>query len=161
MNTGPEDAIRVDALEWHTQIPVDPRHGQPTGMWQPGHVTTTMWFDRTLPLILEVACRGERFSRWDLYAQAWRNGGYGLVTEMRLQLHGAVITGIKIILPNCQDQTLSELEARAEVTFSYAGFTVEHLMGCTIGSGGKEHRGALADAYVRSVTFFQRVFSGE
>lgn len=34
-------------------------------------------------------------------------------------------------------------------------------MGCTIGSGGKEHRGALADAYVRSVTFFQRVFSGE
>ncbi len=161
MNTGPEDTIRVDEFTWHTHLPVDPHHGQPTGVWQPGEVTLTKLHDRSTPLLHESLCRGERFSRWDFYGQHWQPG-QGLAPMFRLQLYGAMVVKIRTRLPHCQNPAEQDLTVLEEVTFSYSGFTVEHLKASTIGGGGKhENPRPLAQAYRRTVAYFNRVFSGQ
>lgn len=133
-----EDKIMVQAFNHGLSVPTGKSAGH--RMHKPFVITKA--FDKSSPLLHMALCDGEVLSlcRLEFYRTSANGNQEHFYT---VEFKKAVVVGVDIIMPHCQDSQFEQFSQLEKISFSYQEILWKHETARTIGSD--EWQGAAFD----------------
>ncbi len=115
---GHEDECLIQAVNHNISRARDSQSGQPTGQRVHGAFVVTKGFDKASALLYQALTTGETLAQ--VLNKFYRTSVSGTLEHfVTVELIDAIITGIQMDMPHCQDPSHAHLTLQEHVSFSY------------------------------------------
>ena len=119
---GHQGTILVQAEETLIEIPRNPQTGLPMGKRVHGPFKITKQFDKSSPKIFQALTSGEQLT--EVLLEFTRISKAGKEEKYyTIKLQNAIVVAVRKWVPNCLDQTKSQLGHMEDVSFTYEHVT--------------------------------------